>query len=1309
MKNRFLTLFALIIIATVAITGIINVSADDEFVYLSDLKTKSVEVGWGELSINKGLDGEKIKIANGSGGTTVYDKGLCAHAASKIVYDLSGNVYSEFVAYIGIHDGTNNGYKSSSSVAFEVKIDGVSKYKSSVMKMSTAAQEIRVQIPVGAQTLELITTDGGDGNTGDHSAWADAKLRLGEADPDAVIDVFAVPETTEVALGSKTKIDVTQKLFDGTVEAPKASDVKFTISDSSIATVSANGEVTFKGIGTVTVFVEVTHKNGVMNEEIMLRGYDSSIDGSSWSVTSFSGKNKVTVSHGIYGELTYSVSHGDEVVIAPGSDMGLIAEESYFADGFKFVSVKEAEIDEKYTNISGKTSEGYNHAKEITIRFEKGDYYFDVIARAYDDGFAYRYNICFKNDSQNGTLTFTGEHTSFVLPSNATTYSIVVPSLTAVFNHENSYTTLKSDNIGSKYLAFPILYQTEKETWVLLSEAELYGDDYYGSMVKGEAERELRFHQAPRISLGMVTTDANFTSPWRMGIIGGLDTIVESNLVEDVHVRSETDYSWVNPGVTSWMWLSEGYSGQHDYDKLKEYIDLAYEMGWSYIILDEGWQPAAPAGSNRRYQGYYSWFDSLVKYADERGVGMIVWIRIEDFDTAEEREIVREWAAKGIKGIKADFFDSEAAEMIEIYNALYEICTEEKMLINCHGANKPTGERQYYANVINREAVMGEEYGGYSTNNTTMWAFIRGVVGPMDVTPRMYPTQSSQTTVGHQLAMNIVFESGMPCMASSANEYLTTDSYYLLKDLPAAWDETQFIEGFPGTHTVMARRSGSQWYVGGLNNTGNKIIKLNLDFLDDGAEYIAYTFRDGKGKYDLNADCQTVKKGDTLEFRMSSHNGFAVRLIKKDDTTSIQSIKADAEAYTVKAGESIQIETTISPANLKFTELKWTSSDEKVAIVERGSVNGLREGTATIRAESYFDSKVYAEFKVTVTEGNSLGSKWSILDPTIADYGYSVNENGQLVLKTITGDINGSYRNVLYMDAPEGDFEVIIRVNARFEDESQTAGIMLFSESDRSRAMAVAKRYYNPDGSQYETNGYYELYSYKSGNYTHEYTPAKGILPAVYLKLTVESGVVRGYYNVSGNWVPISGSLKDDALLKADDLKIGVYCGSGQHGDVVDATFSDLKVNGKSISFFGESEETELNKVTSSNAPEAVTVNKGTAHDSIGLPSKLTFTLDNGETVELDVTWKCEEYNGEAAGEYTFTAEVKDIPENVDPATVSVTVKVTVEDEAAPSTPQETKAPEPSDGGNVVLIVVIVIAAVIAVGAVVFFVIRKKK
>lgn len=1309
MKKRFLALFALVIIAALAVSGIVGVSADDEFVYLSDLKTKSVSVGWGSLGVDAGLDGAKIKIANENGGTTTYDRGICAHAASTVVYDLTGNVYSEFSAYIGVSDASNNNSKNASSVAFEVKVDGVSLYKSSVMKMSTPAEKISVAIPIGAKTLELITTDGGDGNTGDHSAWADAKLRLGVADPDAVVDVFAVPGSSEVAIGSKTKIDVTQKLFAGTVEAPKASDVKFTSSNTSVATVSANGEVTFKGIGTVTIFVDVTHKNGVINKSVVLKGYDPSIAGSSWSVTSFSGKNTVTVSHGIYGELTYSVKHGDEVVVAPGSDMGLVAEEIYFADGFKFVSMKEAVIDEKYTNISGKTSEGYNHAREITVRFEKGDYYFDVIARAYDDGFAYRYSISFKNDSDNGTLTFTGEHTSFVLPENSTTYSIVIPNMSYVFNHENSYTKMKSDNVTNKYLAFPILYQTEKDSWVLLSEAELYGDDFYGSAVLGEKGRELRFHHAPNLNFGTtVTTDACFTSPWRLGIVGSLETIVESNLIEDVHVRSTTDYSWVNPGVTSWMWLSEGYSGQYNYDKLKEYVDLAYEMGWSYIILDEGWQPAAPAGSNRRYQGYYSWFNSLVKYAEERGVGLIVWIRIEDFDTAAEREIVREWAAKGIKGIKADFFDTEHAEMIEIYNALYDICTEEKMLINCHGANKPTGERQYYANVINREAVMGEEYGGYNTNDTTMWAFIRGVVGPMDVTPRMYPTQSSQTTVGHQLAMNIVFESGMPCMASSANEYLTTDAYMLLKNLPAAWDETQFIEGFPGTHTVMARRSGSQWYVGGLNNTGSKTIELKLDFLDSGSDYVAFTFCDGNGKYDLVYDYKMVKKDDVLSLKMASHNGFSVRLVKLDDTTAIKTIKSDKTEYTVKAGENFTIETVLAPENLTFKELKWTSSDEKIAIVERGRVNGLREGTVTIKAESYLDSTVYAEFKVTVTEGNSLGSKWSILDPTISEYGYTVNESGQLVLKTITGDINGSYRNVVYMDAPEGDFEVIVRINARFADESQTAGIMLFSESDRSRAVALANRYYNPPGDQTSTNNYFSLYSYKSGSYIDNPVAGKNVLYSTYIKLTVEDGTVRGSYNLSGKWIPMSGSVKDGNLLKADDLKIGIYCGSGQHGDVVNVTFADFKLNGKSIAFFGES-ETEPSKVTSSDAPESLTVNAGTELDAIGLPSKLNFTLDNGETVELGVTWKCEGYDKNVAGEYTFTAEAKDIPEDIDASTVSATVKVKVE-EALPETPSgtTTEIPEPANN-NAALIVVIVVVALLVVGAVVFFVIRKKK
>ena len=1316
MRKRIVLCIALLTVIAL-IAGAFYATAEDEFVYLSDMKAKSVKVGWGELGVDKGLDGNPIKIANEDGGTTIYKKGLCAHAGSTIVYDLTGGVYSEFLAYIGVHEGTNNNSKDAASVAFEVKIDGKSVYKSSVMKMKTPALQISVPVPVGAQKLELITTDGGDGNTGDHSTWAEAKLRVGEADPDMVVDLYAVPEMTEGAVGSTVKFDITQKRFDGTVDKPDVKNVSFSVSNNSVADVDKNGVVTFKSIGSVTVYVELTHDDGKISKEVRLRCFDSSIQGSNWTVESPSGNNVINIAHGIYGELTYSVKHGDEIVVEPSSDMGLVANEEYFADGFRFVSVSENRIDEEYTNLSGKTSKGHNFANEITVRFEKGDFYFDVVARAYNDGFAYRYNIEYKGDDEQGTITFTSEHTSFVLPSQAVAYSIVIEDLTKVFNHENSYNRIKSDSITTQYMAFPILYKTVNDNWVLLTEAELYGDLYYGSIVQGENNRVLRFHQAPRINTGTVTTSINFTSPWRMGIIGDLEGIVESNLVEDVHVRTDKDYSWVQPGVTSWMWLSEGYDGQHNEEKLKEYIDLAYDMGWSYLILDEGWQPPAPAGSKRRYQGYYAYFDRLVEYASERNIGLIAWIRLEDFDTPEEREIIREWADKGLKGIKADFFDSENAETMEIYKALYEICTEENMLINCHGANKPSGERQYYPNVINREAVLGEEYGGLDSSNTTMWAYIRGVVGPVDITPRLYPTHSSNITVVHELALNIVFESGMPCMASSANEYLTTDAYLLLKDLPSAWDEIEYIEGAPGIHTVLARRLGTQWYLGGINNSGKKEITVKLDFLDEGAEYLALIFTDGNGKYDIVTDTKKVKYNDEMVLKMPTAGGFAVRFIKCDETSKIESITAEKKSYTVKAGESFEIDAKIAPADLLFDDLIWTSSDESVAIVERGSVNALREGKVVIKATSYFDSNVNIEVEVTVSGGQSLNSKWNILDPTIAKYGYYIKNDTKLALKTLSGDINGSYRNVFYIDAPEGDFEVVVRVTGMFNSEGQTAGIIVFSETMRNHAIAVAKRYYDPVNSNYNLGNYYELYSYKGTSFNNNTSKSVGNFPNVYLKLEYKDGVVRGYTSLTGtgSWTPIVGTCKDNEMFKAGKIKIGLFGCAGSAGDITDISFDSFTLNGKQISFVGE--DSEISKVVSYNAPsESIVAEVGTSAEDLALPESITFTLENGDTFTSAVEWSCDTFASDKTGEYTFTATVKEIPENVDASTVVANVKVVLEEKAVTSSPVVTDTPaqtEPvqNDGGNDTLVIIIIasVAAVAVIAAIVIIVIKKRK
>lgn len=1167
MKKRIsicMSVVAIAIVFAICMSGTFSFSfADDDFVYISDLKPAKIQVGWGELHKDEGLDSNPIKIWDGSTDKT-YQKGIVAHAASEVSYDISGETFGMFSAYIGVHNGTNNGFPDSSSVAFEVQVDGVSLYKSGTFKMKTAAELIEVELPDGAQTLTLITTDAGDGNTGDHSAWADAKLVRGEVDPEKMVSLTVVAEGSASAkVGESVSLKVEAKKFNGTFFKP--SNIKYEVDNSDIASVSSKGVVTLKSLGSVVVTVTATEGDAVLSKKITISAYDPTLE-NSWTVKSPDGKIAVVVREDMFGALSYSVLKEGKLVVKEGSDLGMTAEEATFFDGFVKVSETTRLIDETYKNYSGKESQGRNHANELTVRFKRGDYYFDLIVRAYDEGFAFRYVISPVDGAVGEKLTFTDESSSFAIPEKSDIFTIVVPNLTSVFNHENGYSRLKTESIGEKYLAFPILYKTTDSNWVLLTEAELYGDAYIGSMTQGDGNGELKFTQAPKVLTESVESPCPFTSPWRMGIVGDLETIVESNLVEDVCERTKDDFSWVEPGVTAWMWLSEGFQGQRNYETIKLYIDLAHEMGWKYLILDEGWQPNASGNTGKRYDGYFAWFDEMVEYANEKGVGLIVWVLCNDLNTPEEREILTEWAAKGIKGIKADFFDSEDPVMIQNYKAIYEKCVECKLIANIHGANKPTGERQYYPNIINREAVNGEEYGGYSTSNTTVWPYTRGVVGPMDLTPRYYPSYSTQTTVGQQMAMNIVFECGIPCMASTPNEYLTAPGYLFYKGLPSSWDETEYIAGEPGTYTVLARRSGDSWYVGAITSS-SKNVTFEFDFLDEGYNYTALIFNDGNGKYDLLTDSKVVKRGDEITMSLKTNGGFSIRLIRQDDTNAIKSITSDKTAYTMKAGSTLELPVKISPADLDFTDLMWTSSNTDVVNVTRGTVSAVRAGTATVTAQSYTsDAKI--EFTITVENegGVALSKNWSIFKPVASEkFGYTVKSGDNLVLRTLTGDIGGSFRNVFYTAAPEGDFEVVIKVGGFLNDLMQTGGIVLFSPSDTTSAIAVANRYCDPDGDNYPPANYFQFYSSNNGSYSYN-TERTISIPTVQLKLVVKSGACYGYFSYDGkDWKSIGSSMRIKSLMEKDDLSIGIYASSGSGGDIVDVTIVDVKINSVSV------------------------------------------------------------------------------------------------------------------------------------------------
>ncbi len=620
-----------------------------------------------------------------------------------------------------------------------------------------------------------------------------------------------------------------------------------------------------------------------------------------WSVSSPDNKVNIEVSLNNDGEIHYSVKKNNTAIVED-SKLGIDSDVANLHSGLTFVEKKECTLNFDYEAISGKESLVKSSSNELRLTFREYYYYIDVVFRAYSDGYAFRYEI-YKNDDSNEEIIILDELTEFNLPDKSATYAMPYVSSTSngdTFSYEDYYNYRRSDRLQDLKISMPFLYEAGNDMYSLITESELIGSNYIGSFLESDENGTLKTIPAPA---GGSDTTYNvplpFKSPWRIGISGSLKEIVESNLVEEVYgdveywkpdnydelTKEEQEiynYDWVTPGVSAWNWLVyNGVREQNDWDLQYEYVDLASEMGWKRTILDGGWDTALNPST----------LTEFVNYANSKGVKVMVWCHaLNKFDTYEKRvSQLDQYARFGIEGIKVDFFDGqekttnatfqmEDQETLELYESLYQLCAERKMVVNCHGSNKPTGERRIYPNVINREAIRGNEFKTINTSQTTLLPFIRGVVGPSDFTPVSKPLRSG-ITMGQQMALCILLESGSPSMADYSENYLNQPTTEFYKNLPASWDETLFIDGDLESHCVIARRKGNEWWMGG-NTIYEMDININFDFLGEG-KFKTYIYEDGEDASSVNVKETEITKESNIDIKMKENGGFAIRIVRE--------------------------------------------------------------------------------------------------------------------------------------------------------------------------------------------------------------------------------------------------------------------------------------------------------------------------------------------------------------------------------------------------------------------------------------------
>jgi alpha-glucosidase len=248
--------------------------------------------------------------------------------------------------------------------------------------------------------------------------------------------------------------------------------------------------------------------------------------------------------------------------------------------------------------------------------------------------------------------------------------------------------------------------------------------------------------------------------------------------------------------------------------------------------------------------------------------------------------------------------DRNDQEMVAFYHRLLSKAAQHHLMVDLHGAYPPDGLTRTWPNYVTQEGVLGAEYNKFSMritarHNVTL-PFTRGLLGPMDYTPGGFHALSSvefekqrrsirpfvQTTRGHGLAMYVVYDSPLVMLSDSPDSYIGADGQPtkgadFLKEVPATWDETRFIDGEVGEFVVMARRKGTRWYVGAMTNETGRKISVPLGFLD-GKAWRARVWQDGADMNDVKNSTPTVGGRSGLSLTLAGSGG-AVAILTKED------------------------------------------------------------------------------------------------------------------------------------------------------------------------------------------------------------------------------------------------------------------------------------------------------------------------------------------------------------------------------------------------------------------------------------------
>lgn len=623
------------------------------------------------------------------------------------------------------------------------------------------------------------------------------------------------------------------------------------------------------------------------------------------SVNGPDGKLQLTVScPSANGEVSYAVTYNGKQMLE-SSPLGMETNVGDFYRGLQLKEHKVTALDTVYEQSRIKASHIHYRANELLCSFVNGEgKNVQITFRVSNNDVAFRYTL--PREQGKGSVTVNSERTGFRFPSQTTTF--LCPQSDAMIgwkrtkpSYEEEYKADTPMNERSGYghgYTFPCLFKVGDDGWVLLSETGV-DSRYCGSRLSDWDNGVYRIaFPMPEENNGNGTVAPAFSlpgsTPWRTVTVGEtLKPIVETTVPWDVVEPRYTTTHDYKPGRGTWSWIL-WQDGSINYDDQVRYVDLAAAMGYEYVLIDNWWDNNI--GRDRMEQ--------FIKYARSKGVEVFLWYSssgywndieqspVNRMDNSIARKQEMRWLqSQGVKGIKVDFFGGDKQETLRLYEEILSDADDHGLMVIFHGCTLPRGWERMYPNYVGSEAVLASENLVFSQHfcdneafNATLHPFIRNAVGCMEfggvfLNKRLNRSNDGgtirRTTDIFQLATAVLFQNPIQNFALAPNNLTDAPQICLdfMKQVPTTWDETRFIDGYPGRYIVLARRHGNTWYIAAVNATAEPLkLKLDLPVLA-GQEVSLYS--DDK-KMQPQLKLQKIKTDGSLQLTVQPQGGAVI-------------------------------------------------------------------------------------------------------------------------------------------------------------------------------------------------------------------------------------------------------------------------------------------------------------------------------------------------------------------------------------------------------------------------------------------------